>query len=106
MRADPHLSDSPEEIANIAVETRAPAHQSTRVDTFRHANLARQHIKARASTRSATQISRASTFRDEKLARQRFPRVPQIGARKSVRAIRCRNWCGEISAEIHRAIQL
>ena len=56
-RADPHLSASTGGIAHITVETRAPTYQSTRVNAFRHetkyshhANLARQHIKARTST--------------------------------------------------------
>ncbi len=47
MRADPHLSDSPGEIANIAVETRAPTTRNTRANTSKHA---RQHVPPREKT--------------------------------------------------------
>jgi hypothetical protein len=43
MRADPHLSDSPGEISNIAVETRAPTRSATRI-------VARQHVPPREKT--------------------------------------------------------
>jgi hypothetical protein len=48
-RADPHLSESAEK----SVISFSPTHQSTHVNSFRHALVARQRIKARASTRSA-----------------------------------------------------